>query len=407
MYINRFLENKLMKYLDKKEILAVIGPRQCGKTTLLKHIFEKLDDALFLDFEDRQMLELFNEDIDSFIDLYIKGYKYVFIDEFQYAKEGGRNLKYIYDKEKTKLIISCSSSSELSIHSIKYLVGRIFVFNLYPFSFDEILSFKNPSLFAIYRKKHSDQIIKEVNKYFREYVTYGGYPRVIISENNEEKETVLRNIYNTYFLREIKQILNLKDDYKLSKLIHALALQIGNIINYNELSLLSGFNYQELLANLNILEKTYISFELRPFYSNKRTELVKSPKVFFFDNGFRNIVIKNFQKLNDRQDKGALYENAIADEFIKNDVGLKYWRTKSKAEVDFVVEEKGEIVPIEVKSNLREMNVPRSLYSFIEKYKPLKAYMLTESLSGKKKINDTSLLFLPHYFAAHGLETGF
>ena len=134
MYIKRFLEDKIVKYLGKREILAVIGPRQCGKTTLLKHIFEKLDNALFLDFEDRQILELFNEDIDSFIDLYIKDHKYVFIDEFQYAREGGKNLKYIYDKERTKLIISGSSSSELSIHSIKYLVGRIFVFNLYPFS---------------------------------------------------------------------------------------------------------------------------------------------------------------------------------------------------------------------------------------------------------------------------------
>ena len=104
MYVHRILETELKKYLKKKEILAVVGPRQSGKTTLLKQIFKDLDKALFLDFEDRETLELFNEDLKSFIELYVKPHQYLFIDEFQYAKEGGKNLKYIYDNYKTKQI---------------------------------------------------------------------------------------------------------------------------------------------------------------------------------------------------------------------------------------------------------------------------------------------------------------
>lgn len=382
MYVKRFLEMELRRYLDKKEILAVVGPRQSGKTTLLKHIFEGLKNAVFLTFEDREVLELFNEDIKSFIDLYVKNYKYLFIDEFHYAQEGGKNLKYIYDTYKTKVIISGSSVSGLSIHGIKYLVGRIFVFNLHPFSFEEFLNFKEPRLYNdIYiKRKLTRPIIDKILPYFYEFCTFGGYPRVIIANNKEEKEIILRDIYNTYFLKEIKEVLNLPDDHKLSKLIHAFSLQIGNIINYNELSDLTGFRYKDLLNHINILEKTFICLRSRPFFTNKRTELVKAPKIFFLDNGFRNVVIKNFQLIKNRQDKGSLYENFVASELIKAGIDVKYWRSKSKAEVDFIIEKNGIIIPTEVKLGLIKPKITKSFHSFINSYRPKNAYILSERL---------------------------
>jgi len=387
MYINRFLEKELNKYLNKKEIIAVVGARQCGKTTLLKHIFKNLKNTILLDFEDRETLELFNDDIKSFVDLYVKNYDYLFIDEFQYAEKGGKNLKYIYDNYKTKIIISGSSVSGLSIHSIKYLVGRIFVFNLYPFSFEEYLSYKEPKLYhEIYLKRRlTDPIIKKIIPYFEDFCIFGGYPRVILSKDKKEKEVVLRNIYNTYFLKEIKEILNLPEDHKLSKLIHALSLQIGNMINYNELSDLTGFKYKDLLNYMNIIEKTFICLRSKPFYTNKRTELVKVPKIFFLDNGFRNIVIKNFQLIKNRPDKGVLYENFVASELIKNNLDIKYWRTKAKAEVDFIIEKNGEIIPIEVKSDLKKPKLTKSFLSFLEKYKTKRGLILSERLFGEKK----------------------
>ena len=386
MYINRFLEGELKRYLNKKEILAVVGPRQSGKTTLLKYIFKDLKNALFLDFEDRETLELFDEDIKSFIDIYVKKYNYLFIDEFQYAKQGGKNLKYIYDNYKTKIVISGSSVSGLSIHSIKYLVGRIFVFTLYPFSFEEYLNYREQRLYKeVYiKRKLTKPIIDRIMPYFNEFCIFGGYPRVILTKNKEEKETVLRNIYNTYFLKEIKEILNLPNDYKLTKLINALALQIGNIINYNELSNITGFNYKDLLNHINIIEKTFICIRSQPFHTNKRIELVKAPKMFFLDNGFRNIVIKNFQTIKKRTDKGSLYENFVATELLKKGLDIKYWRTKSKAEVDFIVEKKAKIIPIEVKSNLKKPKLTKSFLSFIDKYKPEKGLILSEELFKEK-----------------------
>ena len=386
MYIERFLERQLKKYLPQKEIIAVVGPRQSGKTTLLQYLFKDLKNAVFLDFGDRKTLELFNEDVDSFIELYVKKHDYLFIDEFQYAKEGGKNLKYIYDNHKIKIIISGSSASGLAIHSMKYLVGRIFVFTLYPFSFEEYLNYKEPTLYnRIYtKKKLSKPIIEKVIPYFDEFCVFGGYPRVILTNDKEEKELVLRNIYNTYFLKEIKEILNLPHDYKLSKLINALALQLGNLINYNELSDITGFKYKDLLNYMNVLEKTFVTARSQPFYTNKRIELVKSPKIFFLDNGFRNIVLRDFQQIKNRPDKPVLYENFVASEITKLGFDLKYWRTKSKAEVDFVIEKSGKIIPIEVKSELIKPKLTKSFISFIEKYKPKTSFILSSQLFAEK-----------------------
>ncbi len=406
MYVNRTLENQIIKYLGKREIVAVVGPRQCGKTTLLKHIFRNLKNAVFIDFEDREKLELFTADINSFIELYVKPYKYLFIDEFQYAKDGGKNLKFIYDNYKTKILISGSSATELTFKSIKYLVGRIFIFNLFTFSFEEFLSYKNKRIYEkIYTKGNlSKPIAEKIYKYCKEYVGYGGYPRVVTADSKEEKETVLKNIYNTYFLKEIKEILGLTTDFKLSKLIKALALQVGGLINYNDLSSLTGFTHYELLQHLNILEKTFICKMSRPYYTNRRTELTKNPKIYFFDNGFRNTIINNFQDQNERIDRGILNENFVASEIIKKGLELKYWRSKSKAEVDFVIEKNNKVFPLEVKSDLLSEKTTRSFLSFIEKYKPEKALIATNNFIGRKKEKNTVIDFIPVFYIERALD---
>ena len=397
MYIQRHLENDIRKYIKSREIIAVIGPRQSGKTTLLRHVFKNMKNAVFLDFEDRDTLELFTQDIKSFIDLYVKKYKYLFIDEFQYAKDGGKQLKYIYDNHKIKIFVSGSSATSLSIQSIKYLVGRIFIFHLYPLSFDEYLNYKDPDIYRIYFKNRlTKPVIERIMPNFNEFCVFGGYPKVVLTKDKKEKEVILRNIYNTYFLKEIKEILNLPEDYKLTKLIHTLSLQIGNIINYNELSSITGFSYKDLLNYLNVLEKTFVSIRSYPYHTNKRLEISKSPKIFFIDNGFRNIVIKNFMSLKDRQDKGMIYENFIASELVKREFAIKYWRTKSKAEVDFVVETKGNIVPIEIKSNMTSPNITRSFTSFLDKYKPKKSFVLSENFVFDKQ----NIKFRPIFFVS-------
>lgn len=404
MYIHRLLERKIKKYINNREIIAIVGARQCGKTTLMRYIFDgiKNKNKNFITFEDRNILELFVKDIEGFIEKHIKGIDFLFIDEFQYAQQGGKQLKFIYDTQKTKIIISGSSAIDLSIQSIKYLVGRILVFQLNPFSFEEYLNFKDNKLCKM--KKLSEPIINEINNYYNKFAIYGGYPRVVISKDSEEKKDVLKNIYNTYFLKEVKEILQLPEDFKLSKLIKILAIQMGGLINYNELSSVTGFGYHDLLKNINILKKTFICIESRPYFTNKKKELVKSPKLFFLDSGLRNFIINNFQGLDERTDQGALNENFIASELIKKETELKYWRTKAGAEVDFIIEKEGKIIPIEVKSNLKNSKITRSYRNFLDVYKPKQGFIFSQSFSNKIKFKDINLNFAPLFSVGEVLK---
>lgn len=350
MYIPRNLEKKVLSYLKTPEILAVIGPRQCGKTTMIIHILEKIPQVSFVSFDDRTALRMFEESPDEFISAYIKGYKYIFIDEFHYAREGGKILKYIYDSQKIKIIISGSSAIDLSVKAIRYLVGRIITLHLFPFNFEEFLRSKDSSFYKLYldikKKRTKAEISKpthqKLSAYFQEYLIFGGYPRVVLEKNQALKKELLKNIYQTYFLKEVKTILELIDDYKLEKLIKALSLQIGSLIDYKELSSLTESSYPTLKKYLNFLEKTYICKLTRPYFKNKRIEIVKTPKIYFFDTGLRNAVVNDFRKIDERPDGGTLLENGVAMELIKKEKEFYFWRDKSKKEIDFVVSLSGQ-----------------------------------------------------------------
>ena len=303
-------------------------------------------------------------------------------------------MKFIYDTQKTKLIISGSSATEISISSLKYLVGRVFIYHLYPLSLEEFLNYKNKNLLETIKKSKS---YKSLHNFFKplleEYIIYGGYPSVVIAKTNEDKKTILKNIYNTFFLREIKEIFFIKEDYKLVKLLKALSFQIGNIINYQELSSITDFSVKELKEHMSILNKTFVCQEAFNFNTNKRNELKKSPKIFFIDTGLRNTIINNF--FNERSDMGALNENLVAQEIIKKEIDLLYWRTQSKAEVDFIIEKDGKIIPIEVKSNLKKSVLGKSLFSFIEHYKSEKVIVISNEYENKRKIKNSEISFIP------------
>jgi len=346
-----------------------------------------------ISFDDMKALMLFEKDIDSFIDLHVRGNSVIFIDEVHYSKECGKKLKYIFDKEKTKIIISGSSAPELSIQSARFLVGRMLTFTLYPFSFKEYIRSQDAKLSLVYaRGKYGQEVLELLNQHLDQFILYGGYPRVALAKTPQEKEIILRNIYSTFLLREIKELFSLSDNDKLMILMKSLSLQTGNLINYNELSQLTGFSYTDLKKYLRILEETYILKRVLAFHTNKRTELAKTPKVYFIDLGFRNSCIDNFSK--ERSDLGAMHENAVYAELTKQGKNMKYWRTKSGAEVDFVIEGKT-ILPIEVKTTTNDTTLGRSYMSFLEKYSPKKAILASRTYETKKQKGKTTVYFMP------------
>ena len=362
MYISRVAENIISKYLHKPEILAIVGPRQCGKTTTINQLTKTLEKSVFLTFEDREILSLFENNLPRFIETYVTPHDYLIIDEFQYSKNGGQHLKFIYDTEQIKIIVTGSSVIDLTINTIKYLVGRIFVVDMAPFNYFEYLSFHDPIYAELYTKyryilldsgEAMNLAVEQINKfqhYYESFITWGGYPRVVTADDDEERKEVLKNIYNTYLLRDVRDNMGLIDDYKFAKLLKALALQISNLIAYEELCSTSGFSYPTLKNNLNFLSKTYICQNVPPFYKNKRKEIIKNPKVFFFDTGLRNYIINDFRYLDQRSDAGALLENAVWTELNKQNLPVNYWRDKNQNEIDFIITgEANQLYALEIK----------------------------------------------------------
>ena len=413
MYIYRQLEKEVASFLKRREAIAIIGPRQAGKTTFIRHLEKKLKEdkkkVKFITFEKRTDLDLFQENIEDFKDL-MSQYQYVIIDEFQYAKNGGQKLKYLYDTTKIKFIITGSSSLELTFQTGKYMVGRMLDFRLAPFSFREFLSFENKELFDLLDNRiKPSSILKfnikngfgaEINKRLitelEKYAVYGGYPAVVLSKTEQEKKRVLENILEKYLLKDVRSLLKLATEDELLKLSKFLASQAGSIIKYEELSNVSKLSHREIIKHLNILEKTFIINLVKPFFTNKRTELTKNPKNYFIDLGFRNYLLTDFRSIVNRNDAGATMENYAYNmlDSLNLTLNLKYWRTKSKAEVDFVIEKEQNIYPIEIKYSSKRI-VGKSFYSFIDKFKPKTGIILTKDYLAEEKIKNTKVKFIP------------
>lgn len=411
MYIQRQLEKVIKPFLAKKEAISIIGPRQAGKTTFIENLAKKFEQkgkkVKFITFEKKADLDLFNNSPEDFKKI-AEQYEIVFIDEFQYSVDGGQKLKYLYDTTKVKFIISGSSSLELTFQTGKYMVGRLFEFLLAPFSFREFLSvcdqeisnlLENISGKNIFDFKLKDGFGQEINtklaKFLNEYLIFGGYPAVVLSAGAEEKKKVLEGIYEKYLLKDIKDLLRLATDNELDRLGKFLAGQIGNIVKYQELANASGLSHKELKKHLNILDKTYIISLVKPFFTNRRTELVKNPKVYFNDLGLRNYSLLDWRSADGRNDLGSLAEN-YGFILLKNIFGnnIKYWRTKAKAEVDFTIAKEQSVYPVEIKYISKRL-IGKSLFSFIEKFKPPVALILTKDYLGEEKVGSTKVKFLP------------
>ena len=405
IYIERELEKKIRKLLDAPEIIAILGARQVGKTTLMSRIFDTINDSkVFLDFEDPEIAALFDEDIKTFAKLYVENNDFIFIDEFQYSRKGGQNLKYLYDTCKKKFIVSGSSSLELTVKLPAFLAGRIFILELFPLTLNEFFSFVAPGEFEIAREAEhkgepvSPLIHEKLLKLTDSFMIYGGFPRAVTASDFDEKKVILKSLMTTYLLKDIRGFFRLANEYPFNRFLKALSLQIGNLLNYSELSNLAGISLREVKRYLSILEETYIIRLSKPFFVNKRTEIVKNPKVYFIDNGLRNAIINDFREPSGRVDMGQLLENLIASELIKQGFELRFWRSKGGAEVDFVVEKEGRLIPIEVKSFSRT-TPGKSLISFVKKYGCTLAYVFYRGNLNIVERGNTKFVFMPVYLA--------
>ncbi|PIN88476.1 AAA family ATPase [Candidatus Pacearchaeota archaeon CG10_big_fil_rev_8_21_14_0_10_35_13] len=366
-FVSREVMNKFDSLVSVYPAIALVGARQAGKTTLLKE-YSKTKNAGYLLFNDLDIRRLFEEDVKKFEKQYLEGYDYSILDEVHYCKNAGNNIKYLVDSGK-KLWITSSSELILSREVLSYLVGRVTIIKLYPFSLKEFFNAKN----------FKEGVKQATERNVWEHLTYGGYPRVVLSEGMELKKNILSDLYQTMILKDVTNNFSIRDSESLELLTKYLSINIGNLLVYETITKNLGIRAKTIKKYLSALEKSYFIMKVRPYCNNKNKEIIKQPKIYFVDTGMRNLVAKSF---NDTPE-GKTFENYIAAELVKGGHELKYWRTKSGAEVDFVIEKDKELLPIEVKVT-NPNNVGKGLRSFIETYKPRKAVIV--HYEGEEKI---------------------
>lgn len=404
--ITRDFEQDVLSWLDSPQIIAIRGPRQCGKTTFLQRVTDVLlkrgvskQEIHFVSFEDYFEVEKFTANPRAYISFYKSdsSKKHFFLfDEVQYIKNAGKLLKLIYDEMKDiKIIITGSSTLDLNDVS-SFLVGRVLLFELYPFSFLEFLRAKDQKMYGYYAKLRinlktpsirKEQLIflNELNTYLKEYVTYGGYPAVVLENDFERKKVLLKNLFITYVEKDVVKMYGERYRKRVSDLVKHLASINSGIINYQDISTLTALYDKEVKEILSLLVDTYIISLIKPFHKNLATELKKNPKIYFVDTGLRNFITGRFEFSDDEY--GNLLENYVLGRLRDNKVN--YWRTTAKAEVDFIYAER---TPIEVKITPK---ITRSFRSFLETYQPPIAFLATMNDCDKVKVDATSVHIIP------------
>ncbi len=406
MMIKRKLFKTVLDEKENRKISIVLGPRQVGKTTILKMLYDEISKNHLCLFLDLDILENF-EKVSSFENLknilklndYKEGQKeffYLFLDEFQRYEDLSIIMKNVYDNLKNvKIYATGSSSLKIKEQIQESLAGRKAMHFLYPLDFEEFLWFKGSSdeakQFHNIGKLSGDNInIGPLKKLLEEFMVYGGYPELVLTKKSDEKVKVLKNIFDLYVKKELVGYLKLSKILGIKKLIEYLAINNGQKIKYDEVSDACSLKQYEVKEYIEILKETFLIDIIRPFYTNKNKELVKIPKIYFLDNGVRNFFINNFNDTKLRGDSGFLFEGYILQEMIKSGMeNIKFWQDKQKHEVDFVIDYINRQVPIEVKYKKKLKSEDfLGLDNFMQEYKIKKCYLFNIGVQKKTgKIN--------------------
>lgn len=363
MIFNRNIHELAGKYLYSDETLIFTGARQVGKTVILKTLKSDLEKkgekTYFFNLEDPDYLRLLNEspkNLFKIISISKDMKTYVFIDEIQYLEKPTNFIKYIFDEYSSniKLIVSGSSAFYLDKKFKDSLAGRKKIFNVKSLSFREFLHFKEMDKYInLDFNKLSLIEIDELKILFEEFVIYGGYPKVVLAKDTNEKIEILKELAYSYVKKDIYEA-GIKQEDNFYRLLKILSMQVGNLVNSSELASVLEVSKTAIDNYLYVMEKSFHIARIKPLFKNVRKELIKMPKVHFLDLGLRNFFANNFSQFEFRTDKGMFFENIIykllLDKYGKDDI--KFWRTQDGHEIDFVLDD--ENLAFEAKTKFRK-----------------------------------------------------
>ncbi len=405
--IKRNRKKDLLQSLNRKEITVLTGARQVGKTTLIKEIIRELEakgeKTLYFNLDIERDMNYFRSQETFLNKLRLElgdAPAYVFIDEIQRKEEAGLFLKGIYDMDLPyKFTVTGSGSLELKQKIGEALTGRKILIYLPPVMFDEFVQYKTAYRYenrlALYFETEKENLALLLN----EYLTYGGYPAVVTASTQDDKTGIMQEIFQSYLTKDIAWLLHVKSPDKFVRMMQLLAAQAGGLLRYSDLAHDVTVTVQTLKTYLWYAEQTFMIHTVKPFFTNPKKELTKSPVVYFNDLGMlhflRGTLPGNLKTGMDFQNFVYLI---LKERFERPLSPVKYWRTKNKAEVDFVIIRDGQVIPFEVKfSPIKKPVVSRSLRSFIEKYKPPRAYVVHTGDFFETKIETTEVIFLPYW----------
>lgn len=350
--IQRILARTIQKRLGDSKAIILTGPRQAGKTTLAKQLSAQMaQPVLWWNGDETDIRTWLAGPTSTRLQQLIGPAKTLIIDEAQRIQDVGLCIKLIVDNlPAVKVLATGSSAFELSSRISEPLTGRKWEYHLLPFSYEELCL-------------HTSEI--EETRLLENRLVYGYYPDAVNHPGDEQP--VLKNLSGSYLYKDILTWEHIQKPAQMEKLVQALALQIGNEVSFHELGQLCGLDNQTVERYVGLLEKAFIVFRLGSLSRNLRNELKKSRKIYFYDNGLRNAVINNFSPLNLRQDAGALWENFMVSERLKQlayheiSANRYFWRTHAQQEVDYIEERNGQINGFEFKWNSKvKARIPKT-----------------------------------------------
>ena len=350
--IDRVIEKQILKSLVPNKVIVLIGPRRIGKTILLNQIIKKIREPyLLLSGEDFEVLSLLERRSIQNYKSILGDRKLLLIDEAQKIPDIGNKLKLMVDHmEGLKILITGSSAFDIGNYTGEPLTGRKITYNLYALSEQELNQVEN---------------IIEKRGNLRTRLVYGNYPELIHKVGNEEKEEYLREVINSYLLKDILAFENIRNSDKIVALLRLIAFQIGGEVSLQELGTQLSMSKNTVEKYLDLLSKVFVIHKVGGFSRNLRKEITKNSRWYFYDNGLRNLLIANVNPIELRNDVGQLWENYIISERIKFQryskmiVNNYFWRTYDQQEIDWVEERGGKLYGYEFKWNpKKKVKVP-------------------------------------------------
>ncbi len=340
--ISRHINKLILNRINDRKVIIILGPRQSGKTTLLRNfIDETKTKALWWNGDETDIRQLLKNPTSSLLKSLIGKSKLLIIDEAQRIENVGLCIKLIHDNiENVKVIATGSSAFELANRINEPLTGRKWEYFMYPISYSEMVD------------THGLMIEK---RFLDHRLVYGYYPEVL--NNPGDEKDILLQLSDSYLYKDILTWEKIQKPDRMEALVQALAFQVGNEVSYLELSRTTGLDKETVERYILLLERAFIVFRLRSFSRNLRTELKKSRKIYFYDNGLRNAIIRHFNPVGLRNDIGALWENFLISERVKY---LQYhqiftnqyfWRTHERQEIDYIEDRDGKLYAFEFKWN--------------------------------------------------------